>query len=456
MAQLRGLWIAIAGKSLSEAVAYSIETQDQFTIPVTTRDVRPRRAERVIVSLKDNIADFIGISQGGRQIATGQMTLVISRLVPLPRMTTDDIRKALPRRFAHRFKPPTAGQYRPSPGLWEELLKVFASKDSDIATRLRDLSNIVRDSQSSWGPVRGGFEIFERDAIASALETWRGAPFRKRMLRSVSPATEDVPVASFLSQLAGTSVREDPQISHDHTTFPGMEVARRDQVGSLVLRDRNEYLTILNCNRQPLEQTLGVDLIYYSHRFDSFVLVQYKRMTQGKHGEPVYRPNLDKSHAEELKRMIATNKLLQSLPRSDNSEVGAFRLSSGPFYVKICEPKTKSALDAGMVSGMYVPLALWRRLLKSDHVRSPLGAVRITWDNCSRRFNNTEFTNLLRHGWIGSATGRSKRLSQIIEEVLASGIMLVFAATTGGPASQNFRRDTYGRFAADDDPAGST
>jgi len=54
-----------------------------------------------------------------------------------------------------------------------------------------------------------------------------------------------------------------------------MRVARRDIVGSVVLHDHDEYLTILNCNRQPLEATLGVDLIYYNHRFDSFLLVQY-------------------------------------------------------------------------------------------------------------------------------------------------------------------------------------
>ena len=454
MAQLHGLWIALGGGSLAEAVASSIETQDQFTIPVTTRDVRPRHAELVIVSLKDTVPDYIGISQAGRRIATGQMTLVISRLMPLPGMTRDVVRKALPPRFARRFNPPVAGQYRPSPRLWEELLRVLASENPEVTSRIRELSRIAKDSRDSWGPVRGGLEIFERDAIAAALETWRGAPFRKRMLRSVAPA-EDIPVASFLAQLRDTSVREDPQISHDHTTFPGMDVARRDQVGSVVLQASGEYLTILNCNRQPLEETLGVDLIYYSHRFDSFVLVQYKRMTQAADGHAVYRPNLDKNHSKELHRMIETNRMLRSIPRSDNSDVGAFRLSSGPFYVKLCEPKTKSALDAGMVSGMYVPLTLWRRLLKSDGVRGKRGAVRITRDNCLRRFNNTEFTNLLRQGWIGSAVGRSKRLSEIIEEVLGSGKMLVLAATTGGPASKNFRRDTYGRFAADDDPAGA-
>jgi hypothetical protein len=252
MAKPHGLWLAIGGGSLAEAVANSIEAQDQFTISVTARDVKPRSAELVLVSLKDTV-DYIGISQRGRRVATGQMTLVVSRLAPLSRMTQDAIREALPNRLASRFKPPATGQYRPSPRLWEELLKIISSAGPEIAERIRELARIARNTRDSWGPFGGGLEIFERDAVASALEAWRGAQFRKRMLRSVVPE-EEVPVASFLSQLRDTTVREDPQISHDQTTFPGMEVARRDQVGSLVLRHGGEYLTILNCNRPLMAQ----------------------------------------------------------------------------------------------------------------------------------------------------------------------------------------------------------
>jgi hypothetical protein len=453
MAKPHGLWLAIGGGSLAEDVANGIKNHGQFTISVTARDVKPRSAELVLVSLKDT-ADYIGISQRGRRVATGQMTLVVSRLVSLSRMTHDAIREALPHRLASRFKPPAIGQYRPSPRLWEELLRVVSSVGPEIANRIRELARIAQNTRDSWGPVGGGLDIFERDAVASALEAWRGAQFRKRMLRSIIP-TEEVPVAPFLSQLRDTTVREDPQITHDQTTFPGMEVARRDQVGSVVLRHGSEYLTILNCNRQPLEGTLGVDLIYYNHRFDSFVLVQYKRMRRNENGESRYRPHSDPNHAKELKRMIETDRQLRTIPNSGKSELAAYRLSSRPFYVKLCEPKLKSALDGGMVSGMYVPLGLWRRLLNSDQVRTSRGAVRITRDNCGRRFSNSEFTNLLRHGWIGSSAGTSKYLAQIIEDVLGSGRMLVLAATTGGPESKDWRRDGYGRFAAEDDPAGS-
>ena len=76
----------------------------------------------------------------------------------------------------------------------------------------------------------------------------------------------------------------------------------------------------------------------------------------------------------------------------------------------------------------------------------------ITWDNCLRRFNNGEFTNLLRDGWIGSAAGESKALARVVEEVLSSGRMLVFAETSKGRVSKDLRCDHLGQFAADDDP----
>lgn len=280
-------------------MANSIEKQDQFTISVTTRDVKPRRSELVLVSLKDTVADYIGPSQSGRRIATGQMTLVISRLVPLAPMMRDAVRRRLPRRFARRFAPPKTGHYRPSPGSGKNS---SASSPQAIRT-LRSESGIFRSSSGTVSAPR------DRSAVASKS----------------SSATRSLP-------------RSKRGVAHR---------------------------------------------FYYHHRFDSFLLVQYKRITQGTPG-PVYRPNLDPNHAKELKRMIAANKLLRALPKSDRSHVGAFRLSSGPFYVRLCEPKIKSALDAGMVSDMYVPLPLWRRLLKSDEVRGRHGAVRITWDNCLR------------------------------------------------------------------------
>lgn len=449
-----GLWISVGGGQLAEIIAANIERHEQFTTTVSVPSVRPRHAELAVVSMHATGADYLGISQAGRRVATGQRTIVISHLITFAHLSTNDLKSKLPVRFAGRFAPPRNGVYRPTPRLWQEILKVISTERSQIGPRLEELKNIVAQSRFPFGRREGGLEVFERDAVASALQVWGGNSYRTKIMRSANPALS-TPLAPFLSQLSGVTIREDPLINHDQSTFPGMEVARRDVVGSVVLRNNDDYLTILNCNRQPLEQTLGVDLIYYNHRFDSFVLVQYKRMTQTRQSQPEYRPRADRSHATEIKRMIEVEKVLRKSGSSETNSIEAFRLSGRPFYIKLCESKAKAILDAGMVPGMYVPLGLWRRLLRSASVRGPRRGIAITWENCSRRLSNGEFTNLLRHGWIGSAAGQSRTLAQIIENVLSSGRMLILASTSAAGSSRDWRRDSLGRFASEDDPDGA-
>jgi hypothetical protein len=457
MSQGRGLWITFGSGGHAQKVQTSIQRYGQFTKSVAISSVRPRRAELVVVSLRGAYADYIGISQKGRLTATDEATIAVSNLVPIDELSVNTIRSRLPSRVAFLFRPPQEGVYRPSPRLWESLQNIIAHQ-GNVGPRVDDLRHILDESaRIGWG-YQGGLEVFERDAIASALQTWGGINLRKRLLRGVVPNPLN-PTAPFLSRIRDVSVPEDLQIVHDQITFPGLDVAKPAIVGSITLtnRERTEYLTILNCNRQPLERTLGVDLIYYNHVFDSFVLVQYKLMKGKSFGnayQAEYRPDNDKSHASEMERMIKADNLLRSLPRrTDSDQVGSYRLSVAAFYLKLCEARVKTPLDAGMTPGMYLPLALWRRLLDSPVVQGSRGGRVITWDNCARRLNNGEFTNLLRHGWIGSAAGQSDALREIIEAVLSSNRMLVVAATSGGRSPRDMRRDDLGRFAAEDDPA---
>jgi hypothetical protein len=450
---MNGLWIAVGGGALAEKIARAIETRWEFSYPVPETETKPRRAEMVIVSLYGTKPDYLGLSQRGRTITTGQVTLMISNLVPVRRMDRTAVQSALPKKFRRSYDPPAIGVYRPTPRLWEEIQEILVEHTVETDSRLTDLRRALREAdETPRGRIGGGLEIFERDAVASALQVWGGTSIRKRVMRSAITSSDEK--APFLSRLRNVPLREDPQISHDHATFPGMEIAERDIVGSIVLTDGPDRLTILNCNRQPLEQTLGVDLIYYNHRFKSFTLVQYKRMTE-KNGVLRYRPAQDQSHEKEMSRMRKAEALLKTIPLADGSDTSAYRLSTKPFFIKLCETKAKAALDSGMVSGMYIPLTLWRRLLKSPAVRGPKGGVRITWENCVRRLSNAEFTNLLRYGWIGSSAAHSKKLSEIIESVLDSGRMLVLAATSPGSGSRDFRRDSLGRFAEEDDPDAS-
>ncbi|SRR6266478_5368738 len=97
----------------------SCQNLGQFTTTVVTADVRPRAAELVVVSMHGTEvdygteADYVGISQTGRLLVTGQTMIAISNLVPIERMSRDEIRSKLPRRFANKL--PSSGDRGISP-----------------------------------------------------------------------------------------------------------------------------------------------------------------------------------------------------------------------------------------------------------------------------------------------------------------------------------------------------
>jgi hypothetical protein len=122
----------------------------------------------------------------------------------------------------NRFNSPAGGAYRLSPGLWAAIIDTFVALRPHNQAKLQQLTKIIGGSIIPRGRVSGGLEIFERDAIASALQVWGGESYRKRVLRKAVPGDASAPVAPFLAQLESVSVREDPQIDHDHVTFPGL------------------------------------------------------------------------------------------------------------------------------------------------------------------------------------------------------------------------------------------
>jgi hypothetical protein len=269
MNEKSGFWIAVGGGGLAEKISYAIKSRWEFSYSVPAED-KPKRAELVVVSLYEN-PDYLGVSVKGRPSTTGQISVMITQLMPVKSLSPEQLNKLLPRKFQGRLSPPPRGVYRPTPKLWQSLLSILIEDTQQNKTGLAALQQTITDANKmSRGRRAGGLEVFERDAVASALQAWAGPGVRRRVLRNAAPAPDDK--APFLERLRNVPSREDPQINHDQTVFPGMTVAARDIVSSVTLTDGNERITILNCNRQPLEQTLGVDLIYYSHRFGAFTL----------------------------------------------------------------------------------------------------------------------------------------------------------------------------------------
>ena len=454
MPSKHGLWLPVADEGNADRFRDAINDKGKFTAVVTASEVRPRVAELCLVSLTGETADYLAISQAGQQIATDQKRLSVSRFVDLRELDLGEIRGRLLRRFRNRLALPADTAARIPPKTWENVLSAILAARPSTREQLDALREQIHEALTFQGHQEGGLEVFERDAVASAIQIWGGPARRKRVLGSASADTGRAP-APFISRLQGVSLREDAQVIHDSATFPGMEVARRYQVGAVELdNEQGERLTILHCNRQPLEQTLGVDLIYYNHVYDSFILVQYKRMVEKGKSGPAYRPASDSNYESEMQRMAEVEQLLQQAEVTARGIPNDFPLSTQPFFLKFCDTKAKAALDEGMVSGMYVPLQLWKDFIASADAKGKRGGVLVSWQNRPRNFNNSSFTGLLRSGWIGTSAGQSQALSEIIGKILEGQHMLIIAATSSGPSRVDYLRDDFGRFASVDDPLG--
>ena len=107
---------------------------------------------------------------------------------------------------------------------------------------------------------------YQKEAIATALNI---AGLGRDALQQWTPGTVALPV-SFLEGLPVARLREDPMVINDLTNVPGFDFLRPMAYSTAVFKgDNGTHLTVILANRQPLEQQLGTDLIYYNENFES-------------------------------------------------------------------------------------------------------------------------------------------------------------------------------------------
>jgi len=259
-----------------------------------------------------------------------------------------------------------------------------------------------------------GFETLalEKDAFGLAMRIF-GYRDLSRLGRWEAAQTDQ-----FAPFLRGLRWGEDHMVSFDARRFPGWEPIRDYVVGiEFSSTKRNEKLTVVNANRTSIERTLGVDLLYYHHRYGSYVLVQYKRMTSEGHTDGLgYRP-VGRAHEEEVRRMMT---FLANHPDGVTvSHLDAYRLNSGPFYFKLCPSADFRPRSTDLLEGMYIPLDYWTILCASPNVVGPRGGRRITYDNVGRFMSNRLFPGLVSRGWIGSRGPLTNALALALSGVYA-------------------------------------
>jgi hypothetical protein len=412
--------------------AMAIEEQKldgSFTDVVSGPDWQPKEVELCLLSFYDRRLNYAALGRRGISVAYKRYRFTFDNLVPLGDLPFDEIERRLGSRLAQHFVRSSTGfGGRVPPKTWEQLLEVIRQLHPASAEEIDRLEELRRNSKSLLR--HEGYQVMalEKDAFGLALDIFnRGTPdiTRQKLLSQVRAEVMYKP-APFLESLKRTHLIEDVMIGHDSFVFGDWEVFEKQTLGTVMVRRPGEVLTIVNANRTDIEHTLGVDLVYYNHRFHSVVMVQYKRMVEERGGKAIYRPYSDGHYQKEYELM---KKFEAADPGLEDYDLEGYRLHPKTFYWKLCSSVSYQPAGTELIPGVYIPLDYWELLVRSDSVKGPQGGVGLTRHNIHRHISNTLFTELVQGGWIGSRSANTDLLSQIIQGCLDGGDSLMLAAS---------------------------
>ena len=310
-------------------------------------------------------------------------------------------------------------------GTWRDMKLAIGAIDPSSLEALEELERQRDQSNELIWIDRPGVMVVaqQRDATGLALDAFdRSRDLRKRILRRWAPSAEGNRLTSFLDGLTDVRVIEDQVITRDISAFDGATETRHTVLGKVFqLADRK--LEVFNVNRHKIEESLGVDLLYFNETFNAWTMVQYKLMEQSPQG-PSYRP--DAAFDRELRRMQQFRTSNPDVGHVDHGGVN-YRLCGDGFYFKLCTRVQLAVLSGSLLPGMYLPRQFIEAMFADGLLLGPKGGRVVTFENTTRHITNTLFADLVRDGWIGTRGVSSSRIAEIVREALSVNQSVVIA-----------------------------
>lgn len=418
MVQNTGYIIIFDEPKRSEILQKFIETRSEFSEALSIPDWKIKDHEVCLLSFDGDNLTHVALAERGRQFVSYKQKVVFRYIINFEPINIKMIEREIGGRLRRHFTRVSNGiGGRVPPKTWNSLKSIIKSINPDALNKIERLENRKKQSNIIYDNKPYQVLAQEKDALALSLSIFDID--RSKILPYWISDNSRKAVAPFLHGIKSSEISEDTIIIHDSKTFGDWNHFKDIPIMAAVeFNKHDEKLTVLNTNRTSIERTLGVDLIYYHHTYDSFVLIQYKKMSSKSKDSRnyAYWPNSDKSYNSELERMEA----FESKYMVSKSEISlnGFRLHETPFFFKICSPMILNPLSSDMISGMYIPLTYWRVLLESGICVGPRGGIAISYSNIVRRLNNTSFIKLVQDGWIGSTPDISKHIINIIRNLL--------------------------------------
>lgn len=347
---------------------------------------------------------YAGLLQSKAPITTLESRIELVRLAKLSVLRLDELStRVTPKRMSGLLRAKLADLAK-EPALSDKLgvtvVDELLKNHADAAALERAASGIAAKRKPN--PVVWA----QSDAIKTALSVFRLGP--KDIADSVVIKKGAV---SSLSEV-GASVLEDNVIAKDASWIPGFGLIKKQVTGKAVFSTGTEHLEVYTANKGPLEEMLGVDLIYVNESMGAIVMVQYKML------EPVgddWQFRRDAQLDKEIARM--------KIPPTKTAADG-YRLHASPFFFKFVRRKG----DGDKHSSFIMTLEHLNRILASPAGKGAKGGVRLSYEGLKGAYlREADLLGLIRSGYIGTHQVETDALKPIIESVSKGDRALVLA-----------------------------
>ena len=292
-----------------------------------------------------------------------------------------------------------------SPKLSARLVEILAANpenQSALDTVLTLLPRLRRVTNTSWA---------QEDAIQLAMAAFgiRGTAIPDQVVLKRG--------ASSGLGLIGAHLYEDNVVHSDASRLPGFDAISTDVTGRAVFQKRDERLVIYTANKLPLEQMLGVDLIYINETRGNIVMLQYKMLEEDKQTDEnrdwLFRP--DQQLRDEISRM--------RLPECSGS-LSDYRLSRNPFFFKFVKRKVVDDTNQSFL----VSLDHLNQILAAPETKGPKGGLRVSYEALDGTYlREADMLGLIRSGYIGTHKAETASMATIIQEAAKGNKAVVLA-----------------------------
>ena len=358
---------------------------EPFTDALSVHDWELGQLNIALLGFSDSTIDYISLAKKGKRIVTSKNRIEFSGMVNLGAISVGVIESRLNERIQRYFVKASQGTGGVIPAAtWVALIAAIKAERPALVEDIDRLLSLRRYSGFRLNGEAADILLQEREALGISLDIFSGSnQLRDRVLSEWAPyegSVADVNEvestakltnlgagrSSFLKGIPQRYLQEESAIQHDLFNWPGMTPLH--EAGVSVFEQGSRRLEVHYANRNALEHTLGVDLIYYNEPFELFVLVQYKLMRE--EGNLVlYRP--DAQLASELARMDDFYDSIRRTAAIQSHE--EYRLNEDGFMLKLVPSKGLKPASGELIKGMYVPREYIAFLAGTEWTQRPTG-----------------------------------------------------------------------------------